>query len=95
MYDEFEQRDAIVIAVSQEDKDLASAAKFLDHFDGKPKFQIVADIGRKATPRYDHTTTYVIDKDGKVRQIFPGIVHARANWLAVLDEVQLIRAEGY
>lgn len=90
MYDEFQKRGVRVIAISQEDKDLESHARFLDHFDGKPKFDVVADIGREQTKLYDRTTTYLIDKTGKVRQVFPMTIHHRANWSAVLAELDAL-----
>ncbi len=87
MYDEFTRRDTVVIAVAQEDKELESHARILKHFEGKPPFDIVADIDRKQTARYDRTTTYLIDKNGVVRQIFPALIHTRPSWFAVLNEI--------
>ena len=90
MYDEFTSRDTIAIAVSQEDKDLESAADFLKHFNPAAPFDILADPQRSKTPRYDRTTAYLIDKQGIVRQIFPMLIHHRANWKAILGEVDRI-----
>lgn len=90
MYDEFTGRDTIAIAVSQEDKNLDSAAGFLKHFKPAPPFDILADFERSKTPRYDRTTAYLIDKKGVVRQIFPMLIHHRANWKAILGEVDRI-----
>ena len=87
MYDEFEKRDTVVIAVSQEDTDLKSHAKFLKKFKEQPPFDIVADFKRGETKRYDRTTAYLIDKKGIVRQVFPMIVHERGPWRAVLNEM--------
>ena len=70
MYDEFTELDTVVIAVAQEDKNLKTHAQFLKNFGDGPPFDIVADIKRKKTPRYDRTTAYLIDKKGVVRQIF-------------------------
>jgi alkyl hydroperoxide reductase subunit AhpC len=85
MYDEFEKRNIAVIAVAQEDKDLESHAKFLQHFKPEPRFEIVADLNRSKSSRYGRTTTYLIDGEGTVRQVFPNTIHNRASWKAVLD----------
>jgi len=87
MWSEFEKRNTVVIAVAQEDKDLKSHAKFLKHFDGKPPFEIVADLNRKDTQKYDRTTTYLIDKSGVVREIFPAMIHMRPSWKSVLSRM--------
>lgn len=87
MYDEFTSRDTVVIAVAQEDTDLKSHGRFLRKFKGSPPFDIVADIDRKDTPRYDRTTAYLIDKKGIVREIFPMLIHQRASWEAILHEI--------
>lgn len=92
-YDQFTARNTVVIAVSQEDTDLESHAKFFKAFKGKtPPFDIVADLDRKKTKKYDRTTTYLIDTKGVVREIFPATVRMRPDWRAVLnkiDELQL------
>ena len=90
MYGEFTKRDAVVIAVAQEDKDLESHGKFLSHFNPAPPFDIVADVSRRNTKKYDRTTVYLIDKEGVVRQVFPMLIHHRASWRAVLHELDRI-----
>ena len=90
MYDEFQERDTTVIAVAQEDTDLKSHGKFLRHFGSSPPFDIVADLGRKKTKRYHRTTAYLIDKTGTVRQVFPMLIHSRAPWQAILNEIDRI-----
>ena len=92
MYDEFTKRDTVVIAIAQEDKDLESHGKFLTHFKTPPPFDIVADVSRRSTKKYDRTTAYLIDKEGVVRQVFPMLIHHRASWRAVLREVDRINA---
>ena len=88
MYDEFEKRDTIVIAIAQEDKELDSHAKMLRRFkEGPPRFELVADLFRQETLEYDRTTMYLIDKKGIVRQIFPMLIHTRPTWFAVLSEI--------
>jgi len=82
-----------VIAVAQEDRDLESHAKFLERFPAPPPFDIVAYLGRAATKRYDRTTTYLIDRDGIIRQVFPQTVRERASWEAVLGEIERLGLE--
>ena len=93
MYDEFEKRDTVVIAVSQEDTDLKSHGQFLRRFEGTPPFDIVADLKREKTQRYDRTTTYLIDKKGIVLQVFPMLIHERASWRAILHEMDRLLGE--
>ena len=90
-YEEFTKRDAVVIAVSQEDKDLESAGKFLKRF-GKagPPFDVLIDVQREKTGQLDRTTTYLIDKQGIVREIFPALISKRPNWSAVLHKLDEI-----
>jgi peroxiredoxin len=88
MYDEFEALDVAVIAVAQEDKDLASHAKMGKRFDPPARFEIVADLERDRTRRYERTSTYLIDRDGVVQQVFPQVVHFRAAWGAILPEIR-------
>lgn len=94
MYDEFTQRDTIVIAVAQEDTDLKQHGLLPAKIKPSPKFDIVADLNRKKTKRYDRTTAYFIDKQGIVRQIFPMLIHSRPSWQAVLNEIDRINAQA-
>ena len=94
MYDEFEKLDTAVIAVAQEDTDLKSHGKLLKKFKTPPPFEIVADLNRKATKKYDRTTVYLIDKTGVVRQIFPMLIHSRASWRAILHQVEELQQSG-
>ena len=94
MYDEFEKLDTAVIAVAQEDTDLKSHGKLLKKFKTPPPFEIVADLNRKATKKYDRTTVYLIDKTGVVRQIFPLLIHSRGSWRAILHEVEKLQQSG-
>jgi hypothetical protein len=79
-----------VIAVAQEDRDLESHGKFRDLFKPSPRFEIVADLDRRDTGRYGRTTTYLIDREGVVRQVFPNVIHHRASWEAILAESQRV-----
>ncbi len=92
MYGEFEQRDTVVIAVAQEDSDLKTHGKMLKRLKAPLPFDIVADLQREVTKRYDRTTAYLIDKQGVVRQIFPMLIHKRASWRAILHEIDKLEA---
>lgn len=94
MYDEFTQRDTVVIAIAQEDTDLKKHGLLSAKIKPSPKFDIVADLNRKKTKRYDRTTAYFIDKQGIVRQIFPMLIHSRPSWQAVLNEIDRINAQA-
>jgi hypothetical protein len=86
-FTELTQRETAVIAVAQEDTELAQHARFLKAFKTPPPFDIVADLNRKATSRYHRTTAYLIDKQGVVRQVFPMTIRRRAPWSAVWREI--------
>ncbi len=92
VYDQFEARETVVIAVAQEDSDLEKHGKMLNKLDGTPRFHVVADLGRKDTPRYHRTSAYLIDKHGLVRQVFPMMIHHRARWAPIIEEVDRMRA---
>ncbi len=87
MYDEFEKRDTVVIAVAQEDTDLKTHGRMASKIKPRPRFEIVADIKRKQTAQYRRTTAYIIDKGGVVRQILPMMIHHRATWRVLLNEI--------
>ena len=90
LQDEFKSRDTVVIAVAQEDKDIKSHAKIYSRFKPAPWFDIVADIDREQTTAYKRTTSYLIDKKGMVRQVFPMLIHNRPSWRAILNEIDRI-----
>ncbi|MCZ6834560.1 MAG: hypothetical protein O7G85_02185 [Planctomycetota bacterium] len=90
MYDRVEALDMVVIAIAQEDKDIESHGKFHDHFKPEPKFELAADFSRSETGRYERTSTYVIGKDGVIKQIYPQLIHYRAHWDAVLSEAERV-----
>lgn len=85
-FDEITNRNTVVIAVAQEDTDLKDHGKFKPVKDGMP-FAIVADLNREQTPMLDRTTTYLIDKEGTVRQIFPATAYVRPDWSVVFHEM--------
>lgn len=87
MYDELDTRGIRVIAIAQEDTDLSKHGKILSKFKPEPRFEVVADIDRAKTTRYDRTTTYYIDSAGVVQQVFPQLIHHRASWISLLHEI--------
>lgn len=82
----------MAIAVAQEEKSLKDSGKIYKKFKPSPKFALVADIGRKQTERYDRVTVYLIDKQGKIAQIFEAMTHFRPPWDAVLAELRALEA---
>jgi len=88
MYDRVEALDAVVIAIAQEDQDLESHGKFYANFKPEPRFELCADLDRAETGRYERTSTYMIDKDGRVLQVFPQLIHYRAHWDGILRECE-------
>lgn len=90
MYDRVEALDAVVIAIAQEDTDLKSHGRFRTYFKPEPRFELAADFDRAETTRYERTSTYLIGKDGIVKQIFPQLIHFRANWDAILREAERV-----
>lgn len=95
-YEDFLALDTVAIAVFQEDTELVEAnyRPFLARFDPLPLFDLVVDVNRAATAAYERTTTYLVDRDGIVRQIFPTIIHARPSWKAILPSVERLNASG-
>lgn len=87
MYDELEQRDTVVVALSQEDVEFGKAAEMASRFQPKPRFEMVHDLERKESLAFDRTTAYMIDKEGVVREIFPMIIHSRPSWQIVVKEL--------
>ena len=90
LHDDFAALNTVIVAVAQEDKDLESHGKFRSKFKPEPRFEIVADLDRAVTTGYERTTTYLIDREGVVRQIFPNLIRHRASWDAILREVRKI-----
>ena len=85
-YEAFAERNTQVVAVAQEDTDLEKHAQFLQGLEER-RFEIVADLNRAETKVYDRTTAYLIDREGKVRQIFPMLIHTRPDWRAIVAEI--------
>lgn len=93
MYSEFEAANTVVIAIAQEDTTLADHGKMVASFAGGPNFPLVADLNGRRTPAYDRVSATLIDKGGKVRQIFPMTIRSRPSWKAILGEVAKLPSE--
>jgi len=87
MQDAFASRGFSIVALSQEDKDLKSAQRFLKGWKPEPEFPIAADFGRAVTAPYDRTSAYLIDDKGVVRQVFPMLIHMRATARSIIREI--------
>lgn len=86
--DEFLKLNTVVVAIAQEDTDLEKHKKFYTNFKGGPKFLIGADLDGASLTTYGRTSTYLIDLRGKVRQVFPQLIHHRASWQTILNEIK-------
>lgn len=76
-----------VVAISQEDTDLAKSGQIAAKISGDPWFHLLADLNREQSGQYDRTTSYLIDAKGVVRQVYPQMVRRRVDWHSVLAEV--------
>lgn len=84
------------MAVAQEDETLeehAGLPRTLGERAPVP-FDVVADLGREKTQRWDRITTYLIDRDGIVRQVFPTMIRQRPSWTAILREIDVLDASS-
>lgn len=90
-YHEFDALGARVLALDQEDESLEGTLQLVDRL-GEIPFDLVTDVGRKATPRYDRVTTYLLDREGRVLEIFPSHPQVWMPWDAVLQRIELERA---
>ncbi|NOX58143.1 MAG: peroxiredoxin family protein [Planctomycetes bacterium] len=93
-YDAFRKLDTVVIAIAQEDTDLATHGRIRKYFKPEPHFELVADLNGKTKVRYHQTSTYFIDKTGHVREIFPMLIHHRASWEPILNRMQELAGKG-
>ena len=94
MFDKFEQRETIVVAIAQEDKDLETHGRILKNFEQPMPFEVLADLEGTTVDLYDRTSTYLIDMDGVVREIFPALIHMRPSWHAVLHRIDAMDEAG-
>jgi len=84
---EFEERDARAVMIGQEDESLDMFWTLVDGLEGDVPFDLATDLHRARTRRYDRITTYLLDANGRVLEIFP--VHRRLwmPWDAVLFRI--------
>ena len=82
MYDEFEDRDFVVIAVAQEDTDLAKHARMATRLKGGPRFEIAARARALLDPSGAPTPDLVVGDLNMTRggaalaAFWPGYRHA-------------------
>lgn len=88
--EEFEKRGVALVAVANEEGDMAEHAKIRDHFGGVPPFRHAPDFQGRATRPYGRTTSYLIDRRGTVRQVFPMEIYERPPWWAFLNEIDAL-----
>jgi peroxiredoxin len=91
MYDAFEERGVTVIALAQEDTDLAQHGQIAGRIEGDLRFELAADLNRAKSTTYDRLTTYLIDADGVVRQVVPQMIRRRVDWNAILSEIDRLK----
>ncbi len=85
--DEFAQRRAIVLAISHEDPDVDTYPNILKGVPGKPRFLLSLDTDRRQLPGLARVCTYLVDREGRVRQILPGTIELRPPCAAILAEI--------
>lgn len=88
----FAERGIGLVAVSQEDPDLARASTFPGTFEEPPAFPLLADVSRARTASYDRASATYIDGEGIVRQLFPMMAHMRASAGCLLAEIDRLQA---
>ncbi len=92
--DEFRSRGVPVFAIAQEDTDLETFARMLKPFGEEgPSFELLCDVGRRQTERFDRTTTYLLGEDRRVVEVFPALIHERPSWTAVLNRIDARAAQ--
>lgn len=93
LYDEFEERDTVVIAIANEEPDLESNARLANRFRrGPPRFVNLVDLEFSLEPHVERTTAYWLDTSGTVRQVFPMEIYSRPPWWAILNEIDAQRS---
>ena len=77
--------------VGQEDENMDMFWTLLDALEGNVPFEIATDLRREETPRYNRLTTYLLDADGRVLEIFPAHRRMWMPWDAVLQRIDELR----
>ena len=65
-------------------------AKIYDHFEEALPFDAGADLKHSVTDAYSPTTSYLIDREGKVLQVFPMEIYGRTPWWSLLNEMDRV-----
>jgi glutathione peroxidase-family protein len=94
LYKEFVARGVEIVAFSNEEKSFMAHTKVIGQLGESPPYPILCDAKRKATPRYERTTAYLVGRDGTVQQVFPMEVYDRPPWWAILNEIDRLDATG-
>jgi hypothetical protein len=89
-FGEFEERGARVLALDQEDESVDGLWDLLERL-GEIPFELATDVGRAGAPRLDRITTYLLDRSGRVIEIFPSHPLVWMPWDAVLQRIDLER----
>jgi hypothetical protein len=78
--------------IGQEDESLDMLWKLMDALEGEVPFELATDLRGEQTPRYDRVTTYLLDGDGRVLEIFPAHRRMWMPWDAVLHRIDELRS---
>jgi hypothetical protein len=95
-YEDFDRLGAKVICVSKEDESLESFEKLVSRFRPvPPRTLFLWDEGGRATRDYDPITYYLVDLEGRIREIFPGTRFTRCPPRALLHAIaDVLKADG-
>ena len=85
-YESFAERQTRVLAVDQEDASLDGLLQLTERI-GELPFDVTTDLDRRATARYERVTTYLLDRNGVVLEIFPSHPGVWMPWDAVLQRI--------
>lgn len=91
MYDAFEERRTPVLAIANEESWYHENQKLDEHLEGDRRFHNAVDFNYKLSYTFEREAAYLIDKRGKIAQVFPMEVYERAPWWSVLNEIDRIR----
>lgn len=90
-HDEFIALGARVLALNQEDDSEEETLQLAERL-GEIPFELATDLGRARTQRYERVTTYLLDREGRVLEIFPTHPEVWMPWDAVLERIARERA---
>ena len=80
-----------MLALDQEDESLDETLSLVERL-GEIPFELATDLGRARTERYERVTTYLLDREGRVLEIFPTHPEVWMPWDAVLERIERERA---